>query len=54
MNEVTHGRHVRGYCFPICDMVEIVVIFECVELGEEELVVSGGAVLCGEVWSWCA
>ena len=39
-------------CFPIYDVVEVVVIFECVELGEEELVVSVRAVPCGEVWLW--
>ena len=31
-------------------MIEIVVIFECIDLGEEELVVAGRAVPCGEVW----
>ena len=54
MNEVTHGRHVRGCCFPICDVVKALVIFECVELVEEELAVAGRAVPCVEVRAWAA
>ena len=52
MNEVTHGRCVRCCCLPIGDVTELIIIFEGIELGEEELAVTGRAVPCGEVRAW--
>ena len=52
MNEVAHGGYVRCCCLPIGDMTEVIIVFEGVELGEEELAVAGRAVPCGEVRVW--
>ena len=49
MNAVTDGRCVRGCCFPIYDVVGVVLIFECIELGKKELAVTSGDIPCGDV-----
>jgi len=49
---VAHGRSVRFCCCPICDVKEVVIAFEGIELGEEELAVAWRAVPSWEWWAW--
>ena len=42
----------RGGLLPISDVGEVVVMFEGIDLGEEELSVAGRAVPSWEAWAW--
>ena len=51
MNVVAHGRRVRCCFRPVSDVTEIVIVFECTELGEEELTVPGATIPCWKRWA---
>ena len=51
MKLVAHGRRVRCCFRPVGDVAKIVIVFEGIELGEEELTVTGATIPCWKRWA---